>query len=53
MFWLHDRAYPISWKEYDYWMTHKLPGGCAILSPPTGERPKPSWWQKLLSVICG
>lgn len=37
MIWMKDRAAPLSWAEYDYWMTHALPFGWAILSLPNGQ----------------
>lgn len=38
MMWMHDRAEPITWIEYDFWMRHTLPFGWAILCAPQQDK---------------
>ncbi len=38
MIWKSDHAETLSWDEYDFWMTHILPFGWAILSIPARQR---------------
>lgn len=35
MIWKFDHAEPLTWYEYQYWMTTPLPTGWAILSAPS------------------
>jgi hypothetical protein len=34
MIWKFDHVETLTWEEYDYWMTHRLPFGWSILSKP-------------------